>query len=303
MSKHYFPSNYKPKYNLEQTIKFINKFKELLVKQIKETFSSQLISFPLVKSVNEFEITDLFPRNIIFDNANSNNLFSFNQNPINFFIQKSFEYPAIKSFYSFTNIINRDSLLTNTSSLVKEVLYLYIFAQNISALETCFKKIANQVVSFINEALTNSSFKLDDKKILKFSTKNTYEIFNRKIVDKQKFIEEFIYNNYPILLIGTPINNSNEEQELKLSDVKQPFYSASFYIYISKLNSELRLFKISPIDKTENEEKDGKNFLIQFDLSNIYAYVLDKVHIAEVVSSSWSQEFEEFVKSNNIKIM
>lgn len=303
MSKHFFPSNYKPKYDLDQTIKFIQTFDDFLIKKINDKFSSQLVFFPSTRHIESFEISDLFPRNIIFDNANTDNLFSFNQNPVDFFIKKSEDFPTIKSFVSKATIFNRDSLLTNTDSIAKEVLYLYMFDHHISAIDRCFKKIANSIILLINEAFINFSEKLEDKKINKFLIKNTFDIFNKKGVEKEKYIQEYIFKNSPILLIGTPINISNETYELKLSDIEQKNYSASFYVYVPKINSKLRLFKITPIEFNEHKETEGKNFLIQFDLSNLYLYALDKVHISEVVASSWDKDFIDFIKSSNIKIM
>ena len=80
-----------------------------------------------------------------------------------------------------------------------------------------------------------------------------------------------------------------------MSNVEHKKYCASFYVYVPRLNNKLRLFKIFPVEFDEIQEKDGQNFLIQFDLSNIYLYALDKVHIAEVVASSWPEDFIDFV--------
>lgn len=303
MSKHFFQSNYKPKFDFKQTINFIQSFDKILIDKICEKYSSQLVNFPLTRSIKTFEVTNLFPRNIIFDNANTDYLFSLNENPIDFFIQKSNDFHSIKSFVSKTSIFNRDSELTNTDSINKDVLFLYMFYSNISVLDTSFKRITNSCISLINEALIGCFEKLESKKINKINVKNTWDVFNKKSVDKEKFINEYIYKNNPTLFIGTPLESSNESNELQMSNVEHKKYCASFYVYVPRLNNKLRLFKIFPVEFDEIQEKDGQNFLIQFDLSNIYLYALDKVHIAEVVASSWPEDFIDFVKTNNIKIM
>ena len=106
MSKHFFQSNYKPKFDFKQTINFIQSFDKILIDKICEKYSSQLVNFPLTRSIKTFEVTNLFPRNVIFDNANTDYLFSLNENPIDFFIQKSNDFHSIKSFVSKTSIFS-----------------------------------------------------------------------------------------------------------------------------------------------------------------------------------------------------
>ncbi len=309
MSKFFFPINYKPKFDQLKTIAFIEIFNNLLIKKIKHNKNAMFIYSPIVSSNNKvLDLSLSYSRKIIFDNKFSNNIFSLNENMFEFLCNKysSLNLSSSHSLLTKTIYFNRDAELNNTESIQKDVINLFITIPGSLSFESISSNITDELISIINEictseslhsySLSNKRIKYTKKDLLKFRWKSK----NNK--DRINEIDSYLFDKGPTLFSNVGPQITNEISEMLFFDLVKKDTSCSLYIPYIKANTNLRILKISTGESKTIEETEGRQILIQLDLSNLYMYLLDKVHIAEVVASSWDDKFIEFIKNNNIQI-
>lgn len=309
MAKKYFPVNYQPKHDFTSTLKFIDNFNELLKKALTDKFNGIQITSPLVYRVKEPINPENFAyRKIMFDNCNSKEIYTLDGDVINFFRQKNnlIDQQPNYSLFSFSSVFYRDSKLTNTNSLLKNVVYLFVNDKQLLSFDAALKKITDLLLSIINQIIIDDSlsdYKLKTKKITSYSTKTLKEVLPKIKTKNNNFdyVSNYLSNNIPTLITNVASISINELDEFSFNNLTINLKNASFNIFYKNINEKLRIFKIVQVNS--DVSVDSNQYLIQIDLSNLYMYLLDKIHIAEVTPSVWTDDFFNFLKENNIKIM
>lgn len=291
--KAYFPINYKPKYDLDKTISFINDFNFEFINMLQQKFNIIQVDYPLISQVDNDSMNRYIYRKISFDNASSKLPYIINNENFNYFkeLENKLNISSNHSLVAKTKLIDRDSKLTNTDSMIKDVLYLYTTQQTT---QNEFKDSAKSLIEFlknkINILLNTQSLKkynITDKNVNNINVVNINDIISKRIKKEQysEYIDMYLNSNGPTLILGVDDTSLNEFNECNNKDLTKNNTTASLYIYIPKIKSRIRLLKLHLVDIFVREDVEQRRFLIVFDLSNIYMYLLDKLHIAEVVSS------------------
>lgn len=309
--KSYFPINYKPKYDLDKTISFINDFNLAFISMLEERFNSIQVDYPLISHVDGTNMNDCIYRKISFDNASSKLPYIVNSENFDYFKQlgSKLNISSDKSLIAKTKLINRDSKLTNTDSLIKDVLYLYTTQQTThnefkDSAKSLIESIVNSFKIIFNEELLKK-YNITDKDIENINVANIKDIIPKRLRQEEysQYIDMYLSSKGPTLILGTDDATLNEFSECNNKDLTKNNETASLYIYIPKIKSRIRLLKFYSLNISIREDIGEHRFLVAFDLSNFYMYLLDKLHIAEVVASVWDDEFIQFTKTNNIKIL
>lgn len=334
MKRFRFPFDYKPKVSLKDTIAFANLLKQKLFTYFQERYNAISIDPALVVSNRESSLAYTNnDRYVSFDNK-ANNLISIFNNCQDNYLTLMSQTLRHKNIYSYNPIIKRDAKLTNTSSMITWNMNLELAmpedSLNIAFFNKFGKELFQVIKGFVQIPRIKSIFEVSRKKI---NVKEWRVVEAQKIEDSyrsltlEQGVNHFCSNNLFVI-----INNnfkrlrSNNSVEDYVSTSQDLNCSCGFYVYdfindkaINIINifkrpsgetSHEQLKTTNPIELDEQvynpkifDANRPTNMSVNINFTNLIFYLLDKIHLAEVVSSIWPDDFMDFVKTEKIEIL
>lgn len=330
-----FPSNYKPKINLADTLIYINRYREFLIKLLIAKYNLINIEAPIVADLdlntNNFKLD---ARLIDFDNKTNYKVYEL-YNDISLWIKqkmKQFNVKANNGLYTIYKKINRDSKLNNLDSMIQEIIHLEYRPieelNNQKGINQLFFELIQSIVGLneieiIKGHKTNKFFQKD--KSPKFITlKELVHIY--PTIDVNKALKDYIRENGPTVLFSPMLETINGTLNVDCYAMTDDYnLTGILYVYNRTTDQVVPLVKISsrPSQEAAYDQTIGvfndifekgiynKKILKAFDLksigidiyfSNLMLVCLQKVHLAEVVSSVWKEDLIEYCKENDIEI-
>ncbi len=334
MKRFHFPFDYKPKVSLEDTVVYASKLKQEIFTFFKEQYKAIYLDPALIVPNKEsslaYKSNDRF---VSFDNKASNLVSAINNCQDNYLTIASSKFKR-KNICTFAPLIKRDVKLSNTSSMINWIIDLELampedYLNNKYFIDFA-KQLFGKIVSFVNKSelkkiyeVSNKKIKVSDWKVVEAQKlENSYLTLTLKqglnhICSSNRFV--IIENNFKKL----KSNQSIEQYSVTAQDWEN---SCGIYVYDYINEAPINLINICKRpsgDKSYNQlrntnpleldneiydqiifDKDRPtNMSVTINFTNLIYYLLDKVHLAEVVSSVWPEDFLEFVKTEKIDIL
>lgn len=335
MKRFLFPSNYKPEIDFLSTIKYMEVYKNQLIKFLQTKFDAISISVPVASSISDsYNLCNHGQRRINFDNKYSHEAFQINSVNDNYFrfLLNDLTKENIKSIISFYCQNKRDSLLTNLDSFCSQVVHV---EYNTLLEEHNVEKFKNWFIIFWKEILSiNNSDEVKNIFLAKERIKNEIKFVNVKtIVDLYPLLPvqkafQLYCAKYKLVVLTDPNLKMSSGQYFSEGLATCDNFNCTSILYIySSIHSEPipiikiasrpigqlakdQLLQISPSIYDEglmNKRLFDKDLIqtlgFTFYFSNLMLINMQKIHLAEVISSIWTKSFEDFIKLENIKVM
>lgn len=334
MKRFHFPFDYKPKVSLQDTLHYANLLKQKIFNFLQEQYKAIYLDPALIVSNKESSLsyTNL-DRYVGFDNKVINMIAAFNNCQDNYLTLASSKFKH-KNIFTYCPSIKRDAKLTNTSSMINWMINIELAMPddnlNIEYFSQFAKDTFAKIATLTQAKDLENIFEVDKKKIKSNQWKtfeaqkleDGYPTLNlsqslKHICSAHKFV--IVQNNLKRL----KSNNSVEQYVATGQDLD---CSCGLYVYdfvndaainlinICKRPSGQKSFdqlkNINPLeldnqiyDKQLFDQDRPTNMSISINFTNLLFYLLDKVHLAEVVSSIWPDEFIEFIKTEKVDIL
>lgn len=334
MKRFHFPFDYKPSVSLQDTVVYANKLKQAIFSFLQEQYKAIYLDPALLVPNKESSLSYAhLDRFVSFDNKANNLISAFNNCQDNYFTIAATKFKR-KNIYTYAPLIKRDAKLTNTSSMINWLINFELAMPednlNIKYFDSFAKQLFDKIVSLITKAefkkiysVSNKKIKVDDWKIIDAQkVENSYPT-----LDLNQALNHICANNRFVII-------ENNFKRLKSNKSIEPFVataqdldcSCGLYVYDYVNDTSINLINIckrtsgdkayeqlrstNPIE-LDNEIYDQKlfdkdrptNMSVTINFTNLIYYLLDKVHLAEVVASVWPDEFLEFVKTEKIDIL
>ena len=328
MSNYYFIGNYENKNNSYKTLNFIERFSKQLEKRLIEKYGLLTIFLPRVDSFDKKNN----PRLINFDNKINDCVYQIKENfdlyQLNLIDQFKLEH-GFHGVISNYQKISRDVEVNSINSMVESILDLRIKITSLEKIEPetlifnytqevykiicdCFMEIKNEldinsdfierkinVISLSNYLKRVRSLKVDDYIVQNLSNKklslitNINNLYSKHLIKADLLTEDVFTSSQllywyddisevvPLFSIALSANYKNAIKQLQIDNINVDLYQ-----------EELQLLKNSP-----------EQIHIKINLSKLIMVLLNKIHIGEVVSGSWSKELLKEAKEKDIKIL
>ena len=335
MQRFNFPYNYKPKVSLEDTYLYSSYFFQHLIQFFIKKYNAQFVIAPSTASFTKnIKSHPKNVREICFDNLTTNQIFLINQNVDTYLMSLSNIFKEV-AFVCLNQTINRDAKLNNVDSVVNVDLNLEIPSLVSSQTSKAFSDLILQIYSdIIQVASQNELLKIYHPFAAKKNNKKYVCVTAQKIEDNypffdlEKAFDHFCSQAKKNVILVDSIKQLKSEKFFKQPNFVSQNLNASCSLYVFDANNQKAINLIDIVARpTGQQAKDQllKYNAIEFDqnvydqdifsssrpqntsivihCSNILFYFLDKIHLAEVVKSVWTNDFIEFCKINKIKIM
>lgn len=309
------PNNYVQNHTKLEILKFIDSFKSQLIYDFKKYFNLIDVDTSIITEKNKYYFK---PRNLDFDNLNNNVIYQIVEYVDFYLIQLLHEINDQNLGYlSYYMTINRDRK-TNLINTIGE--YKLLIEKNILLIDNnheIFVKHIKEIINIINEIL--SKLKIKDIHFLptKFDIIHLNQI--RKIyptIPINDAINELLANKNSLLLIDldTSFEHINRKEILS-------FYKNATFFVKSKTNNEVfeifNLYICPSINDINEHYKFDNNLLekikmmdvfnefndilgIEICFSKLLLFILNKMFIAEILSSPVEEHDLRIIKDNKL---
>ncbi len=334
MKRFNFPFNYKPAVSLKDTLVYANGLKENIFSffeaQYKTIYLDPALVVPCKNTYLAYENDDRF---VSFDNKANNLISAFNNCQDNYFTLAANKFRR-RNICTFAPLIRRDAKLTNTSSMVQWIIDLELAMPednlNINYFSSFIQDLYKKILSFCEKPSLQKIHNINPKK----KAPRSWKILDARKIERsyptlslEQSVNHICSNNrLAIVTNNFKKLKSNKSIEQYVPTAHDLDCSCGLYVYDYANDSTINLINIckrptgkksfeqlkssNPIE-LENEIYDSKlfdktrltNMSITINFTNLLYYLLDKIHLAEVVSSVWTDEFMEFVETEKIEIL
>lgn len=335
MQRYNFPYNYKPKISLENTYLYSSYFYQHLIHFFTKKYDAHLVVAPNVASFSKnIKSYSKNAREICFDNLNTDQIFLINQNVDTYLLMLSNVFKN-KALICLNQTINRDAKLTNVDSMVNVDLYLDIPSLISNQTTKHFSNLILQILTDITQIMSQnellkiyrtSTFKKNSKKYIYIDAQkieNDYPFFKL-----ERAFDHYCSQNKKNVIVLDSLKQLKSENFFKQPNFVSQNLNASCSLYVFDNNNQKAINLIDITSRPSGQQaKDQllKYNAVEFDqkmydqsifstsrpqntsivihCSNVLFYFLDKIHLAEVVKSVWTDNFIDFCEINKIKIM
>jgi len=335
MKRFNFPIDYKPKVSLHDTLIYSSSLKNAIFGFLYEQYKTIYIDPCLfVSNLQSCLCYTWQDRYVSFDNKINDLIACFNSTQHNFLMLASKLFHN-ENYATFAPAFNRDAKLTNLSSMLSWMIHVELAMPEENMNDNYFVKFCQILFDRIAKIVkTNELAKLYEVDEAKFKPVDGFNVAEANKIERNyptlslaDGFNLYCAKNKFVIVKGV-------FKPLKTNQSIQPTIPTSYdqdcccglYVYdyvndepINLINIFKRpdgekaftqLNKSNPIELENhvyNDELFDKNrkvnLGITINFSNLLFYLLDKVHLAEVVSSVWSDEFIKFIKEEKIEIL
>ncbi len=332
MRRYNFPFAYRPKLNLKETMIYSSILRQKIFDYLHGKYKCIYLDPALIVNNKNSAISYLTGDRIIsFDNIKNNEILCLNSAQDNYLMiaSNSFKNENIATFAPF---IKRDASQTNLDSVINWEIDVEL-SMPINLNMEYFTSLAKQ--TFLD--LLNLANHLELKKIFKVQTKKAF-VKDICVVDAQKIENSYrtlslqeafkhfcSENNFVIVQHNIKKLRSGKSLEASIPTAQDNSLSCGLYVY-DKINgkpihlinvckrpsgstAKSQLNDVNPLeltnelyDKNVFDKKRPSNISLVINFTNLLFYLLDKVHLAEVVKSVWPDEFLDFIKTEKLEI-
>ncbi len=325
-------NNYKSELNLERTIRAINFIDDLINKKLNDEFNIIKTHAPLIYDddlgINEEKGNSTFTRNILFQKKRKNGVIPNGVRKWSRIISKNIKLKNNEVLFIRHSDLSSDLYFNNNSPIFIDKINLlkYIKQDNvipsinnfIKKIVKIFKEIISETEVFFTLSKTNIAL---NNKYIKIDSINFYS--EETFLDS---VSHLFNENGEILVLNTIPEKNIIKNSIFLYDV----YDWKYYYGLFMQNKRnLNVYKMVEVTydcdfKTmikQNEVRKGyeinlKNYYINLlkqkminrsiqvsiNMTYLYAIVLDKIHISEVIQTINSDKELELLKKNNIEV-
>ena len=335
MQRYNFPYNYKPKISLEDTYLYSSYFYQYLINFFTKKYDAHLVVAPHATSFSKnIKSYSKNVREICFDNLNTNQIFLINQNVDTYLMSLSNIFKD-KALICLNQTINRDAKLTNVDSIVNIDLHLEIPSLISHQTTKHFSNLILQIFADIVQVMCqNELLKIYQISSSKKTNKKYVCVGAQKIENDYPFFklenafDHFCSQSKKNVIVLDSLKQLKSENFFKQPNFVSQNLNASCSLYVFDNNSQKAINLIDITSRPSGQQaKDQllKYNTVEFDqkiydpglfsssrpqntsivihCSNVLFYFLDKIHLAEVVKSVWTDDFIDFCEINKIKIM
>jgi len=335
MKRYNFPIDYIPKLSLHNTIIYSTLLKNAIFQSMYEQYKTIYIDPCLF--VTNLQSTLCYTsedRYVSFDNKDNDLIACVNNVQDNYLMVASKLFPN-ENYITFAPNFKRDAKLNNVSSMLEWVIQVELAMPEDNMNIEYFTKFIQKIFADISELVKQDEL----AKIYKVDQAKFKPLKKFDIVDAAKIERSYptvslhdacrIYCSTNKFVVVTnnfkPLRTNHTIEETSSTAFDQDC-TCGLYVYdyindkyINLINMVKRpsgekaftqLNKSNPIE-LENQvysdeifDKNRKtNLGITINFSKLLFYLLDKIHLAEVVASVWPEDFLKFVKSEKIDIL
>lgn len=332
MKRFKFPFAYEPKVDLKNTIIYSDIFKQQIFKYLQSKHKCIYIDPAFIVDNKKSALAYLSGDRIMsFDNKENNSIFCLNSAQDNYLVLASNIFKT-DNLVTFAPYIKRDAKQTNLDSIMNWEIDAELsipIGMNITYFTTFIKEVFYDLVNIAYLPELKKIYKVNTKKISpkdftiidaqkiesSYPTLSLQEAF-KHYCSQHKFV--IVQHNIKKLKSGRSLEPSiptaqdndlscglyvfdevNQEPLLLIGLVKRP----------NGTTSKIQLNEINPLEITNDlydhrlfNKQRPTNISLVINYTNLLFYLLDKIHLAEVVKSVWPDEFIDFVESEKLEI-
>lgn len=294
-------SDYNNQYNHEETIRLISKIKHKVISIFENMFN--LISID-PKYIIDRNNPNFEPRNIVFDNFETQEIYAINPSMNIFIFQQmnKMHFEINEGLICYNPLIHRDFVISSITSSYEYIFNLHI-KQLISEInEENIKKIVINLIDELNKMNITSIKSRPIPKIKNLSVDSLLKQY--PLLKKESILNEACFKYKALLVFGS---NGNNKQKFNLIEDKIGVYGetvATLYVYNNINNTVFKLLTIYStasksylMDQIVNNELKADNYGsilndmpdaanqigIEFYFSQYLVYILSKFCLDEII--------------------
>lgn len=333
MKRYNFPFDYEPKLDIKNTMLYSSTLKQLIFNYYTNKYHVIYVDPALLVTTKNSACGHANnDRTISFDNKVTNTTVSLNNVQDNYLMIQS-SVLKNQNLLSYVPFIRRDAKQTNTESVFNWniVLDLAMPKENLNIDYFC-----NGIKTLFGE-ICNITRNEELKKIFTVQTKKVRP-YGFSIITLQKLEDEYptlsikealrhyvAKHNFTIVINNYKKTESNQWLESPVLTAIDFELCCGLYVYDDVNDEAINIINIckrpdgkvsynqlnafNPIELTNNlyderifDKDRPTNMSVSINFTNLLYYLLDKIHLSEVVASIWPDEFIEFVKKAKIEI-
>lgn len=332
MKRFNFPFAYEPKVNLKDTILYSSILKQQMIDYLINRFKCIYVDPAIIvdnkKSALAYQFGD---RIMSFDNKINNSIFCLNSTQDNYLTLLSSTLKN-ENIVMFSPMIHRDATQTNLDSIINWEMNVELSMPinlNMEYFITLAKEVFYSILEIVKQPKLSKIHTIARKKteFKDFTIVNSQKIESSypTLSLEEAFAHFCSQNKFVIVQHNIRKLKSGKSLEQFVPTAQDIDLSCGLYVYDSINNKPIHLISIckrpdgymsnkqlndtNPIELT-NELYDEKlfskhrptNISLSINFTNLLFYLLDKVHLSEVVKSVWPDDFIEFTKTEKIEI-
>ncbi len=312
------PAAYNQKHTRNELIKALDSLRSQLLVDLRRYFNLYYIDTPLVTNPLPSIYND---RSINFDNLKSGSLYQYLNYPDLAMIKMIHEMEDEHGVFSYFLSINRDCDYTFVKGPYEYKILIEKSILLVEANDDAIRKTASEIVTLINDTIKSknvphSIYIPTNIKVVTLTKLKKYY----PTISLQDALNEFVRSNEAVLLFDL----DDTFEHINKKSIVNFYKNASLYVKSNVNNETIRLmsFNLSPkkaeiierfkyesnseaiitlIDNNKTLFSDYNDVLgIEINFTRLMLYVLQKMHVAEILDIPLSKEIAEQFKRNKL---